>query len=326
MSLSFWKFDLLTISPLQAQPSPSSHTPSGADRDSGLDCANCKLKTNINTNTKPNTALDSLMTWVVPPVSRKVLQQTSPQLCGRPGQHKYSQIKQQTIFLLMVGLRNNKFQQEKEIFSEFLFVDSGSYLAVVGHCNGSKESNERQRELHRDLVFFLQNIKINTRPVGGAFYMCSLISPLSLVTWPFARDIENIIPECILADLRCTYASVISQFFKVLPRLHFGSIPIEKLHWRSVPICPIFLGSNWCRAEYLDITFSFDKYKLFGQFSRHFRQFLEFFFISSSSSNGLEGWGTCYNNAIADLFQHIEGLLQGWTNKKITWCQDAEVA
>ena len=38
-----------------------------------------------------------------------------------------------------------------------------------------------------------ENIKIDTRPVGGAFYMCSLISPLSLVTWPFDRDIENII-------------------------------------------------------------------------------------------------------------------------------------
>ena len=36
-NLTIWQFDnSLAISPLQAQPSPSSQTPSGADRDSGL--------------------------------------------------------------------------------------------------------------------------------------------------------------------------------------------------------------------------------------------------------------------------------------------------
>ena len=78
----------------------------------------------------------------------------------------------------MVGLRNNKFQQEKEIFSEFLFVDSGSYLAVVGHCNGSKESNERQRELHRDLDFF----RILRSILGPwvVLFICAVLSPLCL--------------------------------------------------------------------------------------------------------------------------------------------------
>lgn len=59
-----------------------------------------------------------------------------------------------SLLLLLVGLRNKKSQKEKEIFSEFLLVNYGPYLAVVGHCNGSKESNERQRELHRDLDLF----------------------------------------------------------------------------------------------------------------------------------------------------------------------------
>ena len=58
------------------------------------------------------------------------------------------------LLLLLVGLRNKKSQPVKEIFSEILLVEYGSYLAVVGHSNGSKEPNERQRELHRDLDLF----------------------------------------------------------------------------------------------------------------------------------------------------------------------------
>ena len=76
-----------------------------------------------------------------------------------------------------------------------------------------------------------ENIKIDTRPVGGAFYMCSLISFLSLVTWPFARDIENIIPECIFPGPRCIHVIVTnSQFFLGFAQIALSVIPIEKLH------------------------------------------------------------------------------------------------
>ena len=74
-----------------------------------------------------------------------------------------------------------------------------------------------------------ESIKIDTRPVGGAFYMCSLISPLSLVTWPFARDTEIIIPECILAGPRCIYASAISQFFLGFAQIALWVYP----HWKA---------------------------------------------------------------------------------------------